>query len=169
MLKGAMSMVLKFSGQGARKEPAKRTAPSISYLAVYRATPGERVNMIKGGVRAIEAKRIIADLAIAQGEGFGALKLSQATVNRKAAQDKTLSPDESERVIGMAKLIGQLQAMIEESGNPEGFDAPAWISRWLREPLPAFGGVRPVDLMDTMEGQAMVATALAQSQSGAYA
>jgi putative toxin-antitoxin system antitoxin component (TIGR02293 family) len=169
MIKGAKLMVVRFHTQGEPKEPAKRAGPSISYLAVYRATPGERVSMIKRGIRAIEAKRIIADLAIAQGEGFGALKLSPATVNRKAAQDKTLSPDESERVIGMAKLIGQVQAMIEESGNPEGFDAPAWISRWLREPLPAFGGVRPVDLMDTMEGQAMVSNALAQSQSGAYA
>lgn len=162
-------MVVKFSAAGAHKEPTKRSPPSISYLDIFHATPVERIGMIKGGIRATVAKRIIADLAIGQGEGFDALKLSQATVNRKAAQDKTLSPDESERVIGMAKLIGQLQAMIEESGNPEGFDAPAWISRWLREPLPAFGGVRPVDLMDTMEGQAMVANALAQSQSGAYA
>jgi putative toxin-antitoxin system antitoxin component (TIGR02293 family) len=169
MLKGANTMVLKFSDESVHHEPTRQSARSIGYLDIFRATPIERIGMIKAGILAAVAKRIIADLAIAQGEGFDALKLSQATVNRKAAQGKTLSPDESERVIGMAKLVGQLQAMIEESGNPEGFDAPAWLSRWLREPLPAFGGARPVDLMDTMEGQAMVANALAQSQSGAYA
>lgn len=98
-----------------------------------------------------------------------ALKLSQATVNKKAKQDQALSPDESERVIGVAKLVGQLQAMIEESGNPEGFDAAAWLSQWLREPVPALGGARPFDLMDTMEGQALVSRTLAQMQSGAYA
>jgi hypothetical protein len=71
--------------------------------------------------------------------GFEILKLSQATVNRKAARDEMLSLDEGERVIGMVKLIGQVEAMVQESGDPEGFDAAAWVARWLREPLPNTG------------------------------
>ena len=141
----------------------------LSYLAVYRATPAERIKMIKGGIPATVVKYLFTELAMAQSMGFEALKLSAATVNRKALQDVDLSVDEGERVIGMAKLIGQVQAMVQDSGDPEGFDAPAWTSRWLREPLPALGGARPVDFMDTMEGQAMVSNVLAQSQSGAYA
>jgi uncharacterized protein (DUF2384 family) len=31
------------------------------------------------------------------------------------------------------------------------------------------GGVRPLDLLDTTEGEALVSTILAQIQSGAYA
>jgi putative toxin-antitoxin system antitoxin component (TIGR02293 family) len=151
-----------------RRGEAPASKP-LSYSLVYLATPLERVAMIKRGVPAAEAKSMIAHLAIAQAVAFQALKLSPATVNRKAAQHKTLSADESERVIGLARLIGQLEAMIEASGDPEGFDATAWMSRWLREPLPAFGGVPPVELMDTMEGQAMVSKALEQTQSGAYA
>jgi uncharacterized protein (DUF2384 family) len=89
-------------------------------------------------------------------------------LNMQAKQNQTLSPDESERVLGMARLVGQLEAIVQESGNAEGFDAAAWMSRWLHEPLPALGGVRPIDLMDRMEGQGVVATALAQMQSGAY-
>ena len=147
----------------------KRKRAGLSYLAVYRASPLERISMIKHGVRATEAKRIIAELAIGQGAVLKALKLSPATVNKKAKQDRTLSPGESERVIGLAKLVGQLQAVIQESGNPEGFDAAAWMSRWLNDPVPALGGARPIDLMDTMEGQALVSTTLAQLQSGAYA
>jgi putative toxin-antitoxin system antitoxin component (TIGR02293 family) len=147
----------------------KRKRAGLSYLAVYRASPLERISMIKHGVRATEAKRIIAELAIGQGAVLKALKLSPATVNKKAKQDRTLSPGESERVIGLAKLVGQLQAVIQESGNPEGFDAAAWMSRWLNDPVPALGGARPIDLMDTMEGQALVSTTLAQLQSAAYA
>ena len=147
----------------------KRQPAEFSYLAVYRASPLERISMIKHGIRATEAKRIIAELAIGQGTALKALNLSPATVNKKAKQDQTLSPGESERVIGIAKLVGQLEAVIEESGNPEGFDAIAWMSRWLNDPLPALGGARPIDLMDTMEGQALVSTTLAQLQSGAYA
>lgn len=141
----------------------------FSYLAVFHASPLERIDMIKHGIPAVEAKRIFADLAIGQGAALKALNLSPATVNKKAKQDKTLSPEDSERVIGMARLVGQLEAMVEESGDPTGFDATAWMARWLNDPLPALGGTRPIDLMDTMEGQALVSTVLAQLQSGAYA
>ena len=112
---------------------------------------------------------MFADLTLAQGAGIRALNLSEATVNKKAKVGETLSPDESERVVGFARLVGQLEAMVEETGDAAGFDARAWMARWLSEPLPALGGRRPVDLMDTMEGQGIVSTALAQAESGAYA
>jgi putative toxin-antitoxin system antitoxin component (TIGR02293 family) len=148
--------------------PGRRRPTVLSYLAVFRASPLERISMIKRGVRATDAKQVIADLAVAQGAALKALNLSQATVNKKAKQGQTLSPDESERVIGLARLVGQLEAIVQDSGTAQGFDATAWMSRWLNEPLPALGGVRPIDLMDTMEGQGVVSTALAQVQSGAY-
>ena len=149
--------------------PAKDKAPPLSYMTVYRASPLERIALIRRGIPASEAKRIFADLPIGQGAGFKALNLSVATVNKKARQGETLSSEESERIVGFAKLVGQLEAMIQDSGDPAHFDARAWMARWLTEPLPAFGGTRPADLRDTMEGQGMVAAALSQIQSGAYA
>ena len=80
-----------------------------------------------------------------------------------------MSPAESERVIGMVRLVGQVEAMIQESDDPAGFDATSWMSRWLQEPLPSLAGARPIELMDIMEGQALVSTVLAQVQTGAYA
>jgi len=128
----------------------------------------ERISWIKKGIPAVEAKRLFVDLPIGQGVAFKALNLPIATVNKKAKQGETLSREESERVVGFARLVGQLEAIIQESGDPTGFDARAWMARWLTEPLPAFGGVRPVDLIDTMEGQGLVSSALAMLQSGAY-
>jgi uncharacterized protein (DUF2384 family) len=90
-------------------------------------------------------------------------------VDRKVRENKRLSPDESSRVLGMARLVGQVQAMVEESGRPEGFDAAAWVARWLDRPLPALAGQRPAELMDTAEGQGIVANLAARMQSGAYA
>lgn len=148
---------------------AKRLPVKLSYLGVYRASPLERIAIIRNGVPATEAKRLFQDLAIGQGTGFKVLNLSPATVNRRAQQGEALSQEESERVIGLARLVGQLEAMVQESGTPEGFDAGAWMARWLTEPLPAFGGRRPADLMDTMEGQNLVSSVLAMMQSGAYA
>jgi uncharacterized protein (DUF2384 family) len=78
------------------------------------------------------------------------------------------SPEESEQVIGFAKLVHQVEAMIQDSGDPSNFNARAWLARWLVEPLPAFGGARPIELMDTVEGQDLVSAALAKIQSGAY-
>ena len=148
---------------------ASNRAAALSYIAVYRASPLERIAMIRRGIPASEAKRIFAELPIGQGAGFKALNLSAATVNKKAKQGDTLSREESERFVGFAKLVGQLEAMIQDSGDPTNFDARAWMARWLTEPLPAFGGARPADLVDTMEGQGLVSAALAQVQSGAYA
>jgi putative toxin-antitoxin system antitoxin component (TIGR02293 family) len=152
-----------------QRAPEPGAIALTSYVDVYRAAPLVRIGMIKGGIPAAQAKRVFSELSIAQGAAFGALNLSAATVNRKAARDGRLSSDESERVVGMAKLIGQLQTIVAESGDPEGFDAVAWMSRWLQEPLPALGGNRPVDLLDTMEGQALVGGAIAKLQSAAYA
>ena len=147
----------------------RRQTGKFPYLGIFRASPLERIQMIKSGIPATEAKRIFADLAIGQGAALKALRLSPATVNKKAKQDQLLSPDESERIIGVIKLVGQLEAMVQESGSLELFDPAAWMAQWLKEPLPAFGGARPIDLIDTMEGQALVSTALMQMQSGAYA
>ena len=146
----------------------RRLPTPLAYLAVYRASPLERIAMIKRGVRAADAKQVIADLVIAQGAALRALKLSQAAVSKKAKQGQTLPPDASELVIGLARLVGQVEAIVQESGNARGFDATAWMSRWLNEPLAALGGMRPIDLMDTMEGQGVVSNALAQMQSRAY-
>lgn len=143
-------------------------AAALSTIAVYRATPQERIDLIRRGVPAAEAKRLFADLSLAQGAGFKALNLSPATVNKKAKQGDMLSPGESERILGFARLVGQVEAMVQESGEPAGFDARAWMARWLTEPLPAIGGLRPAELMDTMEGQGLVSAALARIQSGAY-
>ncbi len=144
-------------------------ATALSYITVYRASPLERIDMIRHGVLASEAKRMFADLPIGQGAGLKALNLSTATVNKKAKLGDTLSPEESERIAGFARLVGQLEAMVQDSGDPANFDARASMARWLAEPLPAFGGVRPADLVDTMEGQGLVSAALAKMQSGAYA
>ncbi len=149
--------------------PGRGKVPDLSCITVYRASPLDRIAMIRRGIPASEAKRIFADLPIGQGAGFKTLNLSTATVNKKAKLGDTLSPEESERVVGVAKLVGQLQVMIQDSGDPANFDARAWMARWLTEPLPAFGGVRPADLMDTMEGQGLVSAAPSQIQSGAYA
>lgn len=156
--------------RSAEQEPPLRVAERIlSYGKIFDASSVERIAMIRRGIPASEAKRIFLDLEIGQGAGFKALNLSTATVNRKAKQGETLTQEEGERVLGFAKLVGQLEALVRECGDAADFDARAWMARWLNEPLPALGGLRPVDLMDTMEGQGLVASLIAKMESGAFA
>lgn len=78
------------------------------------------------------------------------------------------SPDESERLLGVATLMGQAQRIVEESGNPDSFDPATWTAKWLESPLPALGGKAPGEFLDTADGRELVSQLLLRQQSGAY-
>lgn len=159
----------------ARTAPKARTSfdwftPTEEGFATLYAAPAlTRIEWAKAGIGARVAKAILSQLRVPQGEALTALHIPVATVNRKARTNAPLAPAEAERVLGFGRLLGQVQAMVREGGNPDGFDASAWLSAWMSTPVPALGGARPLDLMDTMTGQALIAQVLAQMQSGAYA
>lgn len=142
---------------------------SHDFLDLYRVDPLSHVRFVKEGV----APRVIDGLAdglnLSKDRLMTVLGLRRETIRRRTKANEALSAEESSRVLGIGRLIGQVQAMVEASGDPEGFDAAAWVGAWLDRPLPALGGQRPAELMDTAEGQAVVANLLARAQSGAYA
>jgi putative toxin-antitoxin system antitoxin component (TIGR02293 family) len=129
----------------------------------------DRVAMVKTGVPAADFVVLAAHMCIPKERLAFTLGLARATVDRKVRDNKVFSPDEGSRVLGMASLIGQVQSMVAESGRVPGFDAGAWVSNWLEQPVPALGGRRPAEFMDTPEGQGIVSQLVAQMQSGAYA
>lgn len=129
----------------------------------------QRVQLLKAGLSALDATTILAGLDIPEVRAFQAVNVSRAGMRRKLRRSERLAVPEAERVLGVAKLVGQVQQMVKEAGNPEGFSASAWFSSWLAEPLPALGGSRPIELLDTMEGQGLVASLLMQMRIGVYA
>jgi putative toxin-antitoxin system antitoxin component (TIGR02293 family) len=136
---------------------------------VYRWDPHVRIHIIKSGVKADVFGRIARSMDRSKEQLSKTLGLSVTTIDRKAKAGENLSPEQGERVVGMAKLIGQVQTMVEQSGDPTGFDAAQWLARWLDEPLPALGGLHPAEYMDTAEGRDLVSNLLSMAQSGAYA
>jgi len=140
----------------------------LNYLAIYEASASDRVEMIREGIKASVAKRILADLDMPEVLTYEALNVSIGTINRKAKTGAVLRSDEGERILGLAKLVGQVESMVRGADGAERFDVRAWTSRWLREPLRALGGAAPLDYMGTMEGQALVSETVARVQSGAY-
>ena len=156
----------------ANYEPEREPIRWLDFMRLHRATPVERIGLIRQGVNAADFKVFVSRLDIQQEKIFTMLDIATATVNRKASRNEALSREDSEKVLGMAKLIGQVEAMLEASGDPAStrdFDAARWLTHWMEAPLPALGGAAPSAYMDTIEGQEMIARLLALMQTGAYA
>ena len=148
------------------REPGLRQKTRAAEL--YRASSLDRIKIIRKGIRASDVLGISSGMLLGKYRVLHILGLPRATIDRKIRNDEMLSPEQTERVIGLERLIGQVAVMIAESGDPAGFDASQWVGEWLERPLPALGDARPAEFMDTMEGQKLISKLLAQSQSGAY-
>lgn len=139
------------------------------FAKIYLAQPQERISTIKQGVPAAHVGALAKQMDISKELLMDTLRLPRATINRKARSAEPLSQDESERILGVQYLISQVETMVQESGDPAGFDAAKWVSGWLNSPLPALNNATPASFMDTIEGQKMVSNLLSMTQSGAYA
>ncbi|MBN3761240.1 antitoxin Xre-like helix-turn-helix domain-containing protein [Burkholderia sp. Ac-20365] len=144
----------------------------MDFRKAYRSSSVDRIQVIKAGVSAKSVYDLATALKVSQDVVIKYLGLSKSTVNRKAQADDTLSTDQGERVLGMSKLIGLVQTVVDESGDPDvakDFDAAQWLEEWLSQPNPALGGMLPSAYLDTHEGQEVLAALIGQMQSGAYA
>lgn len=146
------------------------SAPASARGGAFMLSPLERMRLVKQGLPA----RTVQDMSVAMGvsreQFMRAVGLARSTVERKMAARRKLSPAESEKLVGLSRLIGQVAAMVQESGHPDaGFDAARWFARWMSEPAAALGGLCPQELLDTADGREALSTLLGQMQAGAYA
>lgn len=148
---------------------SSRLPATMEGAQLYRLDPQERIALIRQGIDASMIGNLSSRMGMTKESLLSSLGLSRATISRKERDATVLSKDESERVLGVETLIGMVQTMVEQSGDPAGFDAARWVSNWLSKPLPALAGATPASYMDTFEGQKLVAELLSMSQSGAYA
>jgi putative toxin-antitoxin system antitoxin component (TIGR02293 family) len=161
----------------AHERPAPPELSVNDYVAVYEAglsTEGALsvIRVIREGIPAADLTRLAESMGTTKEQLIKTLDLPRATVDRKARAHQNLSSEQSERVVGMAQLVGQVQALVDSSGDPQaspGFKAAQWVAQWLERPSPALGGRRPAELMDTLAGQRIVSDLVARMQSGAYA
>jgi putative toxin-antitoxin system antitoxin component (TIGR02293 family) len=189
MAKREIGVTSSRQAKAARALPAKRAIPAQSvpegkikmvrlpfdvmdFRKAYRSSSADRIRVIKAGVSARSVYDLATALNVSQDVVIKYLGLSKSTISRKVQADDTLSTDQSERVLGMSKLIGLVQTVIDESGDPDlakDFDAAQWLEEWLSQPNPALGGMLPSAYLDTHEGQEVLAALIGQMQSGAYA
>ena len=135
---------------------------------IWKMPAMERVELVKGGVPSVILTRLSRALDRPVKYVVRTIGMAPTSASRKLQRQTPLAPDESERALGVAKLIGQVETIVQQSGNPAGFDPGRWLAEWIETPQPALGGRRPDALLDTAEGQLMVSDLLARMQSGAY-
>jgi len=152
-----------------RKSPLEITQQDLSFAAIYRVEPMDRIKLIRDGIPARYINVISDSMGITKETLFKFLNLPKSTIDKKSVANQMLPIEQGERLIGMAKLVGQIESIIAESGNPDGFDAAKWIASWLEKPSPALGGEKPSAYLDTVSGQEMISDLLAKIQTGAYA
>jgi uncharacterized protein (DUF2384 family) len=109
------------------------------------------------------------DLNLDKGQLIDALGLPRSTISRKIKTNKPLNPDEMERVNGMQRLVGQVQAMVAAGGAEDDFDAAKWFGEWIEQPLPALDGERPAKYLGDSAGRELVSRILSMIQAGAFA
>ncbi len=139
------------------------------YAALYDMPSIDRATLVKKGAPSNMVVLISKQMDMSKDRFVQITGLSRATVTRKIANKANLSVDESERLVGLAKLIGQVETIVQQSGNPDGFKPAKWFGEWIEQPAAALGGRKPEDLLDTSDGRDAVSKLLSQMQSGAYA
>lgn len=149
---------------------SKRKKAAVSLFAeMYEASPLERIKIARRGVDPEMFVLTGTEMGVPKEKLFTLLHVPRATVNRRIKRNEALPTEYSERIIGLQKLIGQVEVMVAESGDPTGFNAAHWVADWLDRPQPALNNAKPAEFMDTIEGQELVSSLIAKMQSGAYA
>jgi uncharacterized protein (DUF2384 family) len=140
--------------------------------ALERCTPLDRVMLLRSGVPTALIPLVVEAMGITREQLYETVGLARSTGDRKLKKGQSLEIGQAEALLEMARLIGQVERMLEESGDPDrpdDFSAARWFAGWLYDPLPALGGRTPAELMDTAEGRSVISRLLLQMQSGAYA
>jgi putative toxin-antitoxin system antitoxin component (TIGR02293 family) len=136
---------------------------------LYSFEPLERIALVREGAPAELVNVLVGEMAITRDRLYRIAGVPRATIDRKLRARGRLNQDETERMIGIARLVGQAGQIVKESGNAKTFDAGVWVAEWLDTPVPALDGRHPATFMDTAEGRGLVSELLARMQTGAYA
>lgn len=139
------------------------------FQEVNSATLGELEAAIRYGVPAAEVENLAVLLRLPLFELSRALGVPPSTLRRKASKAGVLPLDQAERVVGLQRIVGQVQTMVEECGDPANFDAAAWTGDWLLAPQPSLGGRLAIEFLCTVTGQQLLSATLSRKVTGAYA
>lgn len=134
------------------------------------AAPMDIIHMERQGIQGVFIKDLSKRMDVTASRFFTILGVPKATAEKKAAAGERVTGRGGQAAIGMIKLLGIAQSIVENSKSPEAknFDAARWLGHWIERPQPSLGGQKPADLISTPTGVEIVARLLGSIESGAY-
>lgn len=148
----------------------RNTGVDAYVRAVSVASPMEIVAIERQGVQGAFIKDLSKRMDLATSRIFTILGVPKATAEKKAAAGELVTGRGGQAAVGMIKLLGIAQGIVENStaSQAKDFDAAKWLGQWIERPQPSLGGRKPADLIDTPTGVEVVARLLGSIESGAY-
>lgn len=141
-------------------------------VVVRQMSPLELHIVTKAGLPA----SVIAELSAALQRPIGStsrmLGVPASTLARQAKAEAMLSQPLADRTMRAVGLIGLVQSMVAEYGDPalaKDFDAAHWLNGWLDRPQPSLQMRKPAELLDTASGVEAVETLLKRIAVDAFA
>lgn len=142
---------------------------SAIFMKAFKESPTDQIETIRAGLPVERLVTVGKAMKAKPGYIAKLLDIPSSNITRwSSSSKKKLNSVASERVLGVERLIGQVQSMVENFGNPEGFDAAQWFRQWSETPNPALNNREPSDFLDTVTGQQYVSNLLRAMVDGVY-
>jgi hypothetical protein len=117
---------------------------------------------------AIELAYVAAALAIPAVDFLNYMNYRLGGVSQRDLMQEMLTVEESKLLLGVCRMIRQVDLVSGPSCSSEGFDPGIWLGNWLMPAVPAFGGVFPITYISTQSGQTTIENFLLSAVSGSY-
>ena len=142
----------------ARARPPRARHDTVG--TAERASGADAITSVKAGLTAQRFDELARRFAIPEADLRAAARVSEATLVASRVTNRRLSRDVSDRVSRVARLLEhatQVFGSVDRAGQ------------WMLTPgVPALGGERPLDLLDTDPGAHEVETVLTRIMFGVY-
>jgi putative toxin-antitoxin system antitoxin component (TIGR02293 family) len=116
------------------------------------------IDRARAGLPFATLEAIASRFEIAQDVLVRILHLPARTLARRK-KSRRLSADESDRLLRLARVVARAEEVLGSSER---------AGAWLRGPVRALGGARPLDLLDTDLGAQQVEQVLGRIEHGVY-
>ncbi len=126
--------------------------------AIAALSPLEQIETIRQGI----AVQVFDQIAVALGVGKEALarKLNISAQTLRKRKSRILSPEEAEKSLRVARIFAMASEVLGSEDKAR---------HWVNDQIPALGGKRPLDLLDTDVGAQEVTNLLGCIKWGMYA
>ena len=119
----------------------------------------------RGGLRMRLARQLADDMRIPW-KVVDAWIGARRTATRAKPYLMALEAPQAETLLGIARLIGQAEVVVERSGDPPGFQGAPWMGKWLQTHHQTLG-TRPDQFISTAADRKVLSDLFARYESDA--